>query len=544
MASILIIEDDLQFSTTLVDLLSQFYDTVVAAVSAAEAIEKARRQNFHLVLTDVRVAGEVDGVSALQAIQGLQPKIRSIIMTGFSDLEVPVRAARLQADDYLQKPFRLNTLLDSVSAILEREPPMPRLFQRLLSAPVGAAQKARRLLYDSQLRPLNQARDECLQRFFLLARAERFQRDRAYYGFCRWEQLELEYLKENPAAWKRLTEDYLRLAETWLEHPPLQSLTLTKAAFAQLYLKIKTGRVDTLQLGRAIQLLHLPESRRENVKAYSTYHWLWSEPSRDEDPFLGLILESYTLRATRHTPNAQVRLYEAEHLTHPKKGDRILCLPVGPDSQPLVRQELECERASLLHTGMGHYFLLYRGDALSLKGQLPRDGVSPAEAWKLLRPVFQQVVGYHELGRASGFFSLRDIEVVPGQPCQLSHFSDRAYRAQHEQLATPGAVMLELHSAPEVTYQPRPTPASDQAVLGRILFETILGGVYPDPETRMHLRMLGDPEANQHFRGFLPRLGPLAQPFYRLCHHQPGQRYASLAEAVGVIDTVLVDKNS
>lgn len=545
MASILVLEDDPQFSTTLVDLLSQFYDTVVPAVSAAEALESARRQKFHLILTDVRIAGEVDGVSALQAIQAMQPKIRSIIMTGFSDTEVPIRAARLQADDYLQKPFRLNALLDSIAAILEREPPIPRLFQRLLSLPAGAAQKAMRLLYDAQLQQLNQAREECLQRFFLLARAERFQRDRAYYGFCRWEQLELEYLKENHATAKRLTEDYLDLAESWLEHPPLESATISPAAFLQLYLKINAGRVDPLHLSRAILLLHQPESRRENVKAYSTYHWLWSEPTADEDPFVGLILENYTLRAARQ--QAHVRLYQADHLTHPKPGDRVLCLPVGPESQPLVRQELESARATLLHTGMGHYFLLYRGHSLSLRAHLPADGLAPAEAWKRLRPVFLQVLKYHQEGRASGSFSLRDIDVVPGQDWQLSHFSDQAYRAQHEQLISHKAILSELFSAPEVTHQPLPGPASDQAVLGRILFETILGGVYPDPHTRLHLRMLGEPEANQHFRAYLGRLGPLSSAFYRLCHHQPSQRFPSLSEAVRAIDSVFtsgVDKNS
>ncbi|MBT9582936.1 response regulator [bacterium] len=541
MASILVIEDDDNFSSTLVELLSEFYSPVESAASAAEAIEKARKCPFHLVLTDVRVAGAVDGVSALESIQALQPKIRSIIMTGYSDLDVPLRAARLQADDYLQKPFRLNVLLESIRSILERETPIPHLFQRLLSAQKEAAQKAIRLLYDARLQQLNQTRDQCLQRFFLLVRAQRVTQDKAYLGFCHWEQLELKFLQENsPQGWSRLSEGYAQLAEHWLEPAPVKSKTLSKTAFGQLYQKIQAGLLDTLHLCQAIQLLHFPDSRRENVKAYCTYHWLWSHPARSEDCFLGLRIEGYTLKSSRHGPNSQVRLYEATHSTQPAHGDMVLCLPIAPDSQPLVRLELDSQRATLLHTGMGHYFLLYRGHSLSLKYQLPPNGLSPQQAWELLRPVFVQVMDEHRKGRASGCFSLKDIDLLPGQVCQLSTFSDGAYRAQHLQMAQHGAIMLELHAAPEVSRQAQPSPASDQAVLGRILFEVIFGGSYPDPNTRLHIHFLGTPEANRHFRPFVERLGPLSQVFYRLCQCRPEQRYASLAEAVQAIDQILV----
>ena len=537
MASILVIEDDSNFCSTLVDLLSQFHAPVESAASAAEALEKANHTSFHLVLTDVRVAGPVDGVSALESIQALQPKTRSIIMTGYADLDVPMRAARLQADDYLQKPFRLQRLLDSVRIVLEREPPVPRLFQRLLGAPVGAAQKVVRLLYDAHLQQLHRLRDDCLQRFFVLIRAGRLDPNQAYRGFCRWEELELEFLRDPPPqAWKKLAQDFAKLGENWLDPGPDRPASIPRSHFEPLYQKVRTGLVDAQQLSRAVALWHDSRSRSENVIAYCTYHWLWKDGAGSQDPFLGLCIESYELKRLCHGSQSQVRLYEAVHTRQPRQGDRILCLPLGDDSDPLVEQELDSERATLLHTGMGHHFLIYRGHSLSLKHQLPAGGHVPRAAWNLLRPVFAQVQAYHQEGRCSGSFSLYDIDLLPGQACQLSHFSDKAYRALHRQMVGQGALRLELHAAPEVSSQPEPTPLSDQAVLGRILFEVIHGGSYPDPNTRLHLQFLGLPEANQHFGPFVGRLGPLLQPFYRLCHCQPSQRFASLAEALNTID--------
>ena len=58
--------------------------------------------------------------------------------------------------------------------------------------------------------------------------------DKAYRGFCHWEQLELEFLENSPKGWNKLSEGYAQLAEHWLEPAPVQSKTLSKTAFGQL----------------------------------------------------------------------------------------------------------------------------------------------------------------------------------------------------------------------------------------------------------------------------------------------------------------------
>lgn len=539
MASILLIEDDLAFGSALIDLLEHHRYEVHQATNAAAALELARQRAFHLVLTDVRIAGDTDGVGALEAIQALRPDIRSIIMTGYADREVPVRAARLHADDYLHKPFKLHVLLQAVRAVLERETHFRGLFQRVAEVPA----RALRWVFDAQLQKLNDLRQASLKQVFLLLRSNHFGREIAFRVFSLWEKLELEYLQaQSPAQWSRLVQAYQEFQQQ-LTQPLLAearpSPLLTPQLFDQLLSRIMSGRVEWVHLLQAIRLLHVAEARRENVEAYCTYHWLWVADQVAEDPFLGLQLQGYKLKTLRPGSSPSARLYEAVHESAPHKNDLVLCLPAENEFESLVQQEQSSERAQLLESRMGHHFLLYRGHALSLKMNLPPDGVTPQRAWELLRPVFYQVESYHQQGRYSGYFSLKDIDCIPDRPCSLSCFSDQAYRHQHRSLGHAGALDLALYSAPEVHVQSQPTAASDQAVLGRLLFEVIHGGQYPDPETRIKLRYLGHEQANDHFRQFIPKLEPLARVFYRLCHSDPGQRYSSLREAILAIEAVL-----
>lgn len=537
-ASILLIEDDPSFRATLHELLSEFYPVVEGAASAAEAVALAQKRAFHLLITDIRIAGQVDGVGALEAVKAIQPRIRSIIMTGYADLDVPIRAARVHADDYLQKPFSLSAFLQSVRSVLEREAPFRGFFQKLVSAPGGATQKALRLFFDSQWQQLSAAREACLKRFFVLARSQRLDREQAYSSFCRWEELELESMRASaPPQWSTLARAYTDL--DWLTFPRRSSETLTRALFMQLFQKIQTGQVESIHLHKAIPLLHIPEVRRENVESYCTYHWLWSDPAAGEDTFKGLTVQGYTLKTRRNGLAQQARLYEASHANDTRKGHLVVVLPAQPESQDLIESEIASGRAILLQTHIGHHFLLYRSHALSLQFNLPPEGVSGREAWKLLRPVFVQVAGFHREGKYSGCFSLSDVDCLPGEPCQLSHFSDRAYCQQHERLHQGGTIPVELYSAPEIHQHPEPTAASDQAVLGRLLLEVVLGGSYPDPTTRVHLRFLGTPQANEHVRPYVGRLAPLTQAFYRLCHASPTQRFRNLAEAISTIDAIV-----
>ena len=104
-------------------------------------------------------------------------------------------------------------------------------------------------------------------------------------------------------------------------------------------------------------------------------------------------------------------------------------------------------------------------------------------------------------------------------------------------------MITHFKAAPEVLRQAQPTPASDQAVLGRLLYEVIHGGRYPEPSLPVHMRMLGLPESNRAFAPYLQRLGPLTPIFYRLAHSDPDQRFPRLEQAIAAIDAIIIKES-
>ena len=543
MARILVVEDDLLFRQTLETLLEQFQHSIQGAESADEALAKVKAQTFDLLLTDVRIAGEVDGVEALGKIRKLQPQIRSIIMTGYSDVDAPVRAAGLQADDYLLKPFKLQVLIQSVQTVLAMEARQPKILSRLTAAPGQAASKAMRWFYDAHLHQLEDQREQAMRQFYLLIRSKRLNPANALAFFTLWEEIELDFLKNgSPPRWAQLVQDYNRWGKQLLELAPASQRTsqaITSKAFELLYARIQSGILQVQHLLKAIQLLHFPEARKQSVDDFCTFNWLWGEGSDQGDPFLGISVKGYKLLRQHSGGNSAVRLYEAEAETLPHEGDRILCLPAAPEFEAMLQSEINSQRAKLLQTIHEHHFLFYSSFAMSLRAKLPPAGLAPREAWALLRSVFVQVANFHREGKASGSFSLRDIDWPPNANCYLSSFSDAGYKDAYLQLQKSHTNLSEFSSAPEVLYQATPSPASDQAVLGRLLFEVIFGGKYPDYSLRAHIRMLGKPESNRAFAPFMERLKPIAMVFYKMAHAEPEQRYPDLAHAIAAMDEAL-----
>lgn len=540
MESILVLEDDDDLRDIVAQVLEENDYQVGQAASATEALEMASQQPYHLILSDVRMAGSLDGVAVIEKVKDLQPHIRSIVMTGYADLDVPIRAARVRADDYLRKPFELDELLTVVRSLLDKETPFRSLFSRLSEASSDVANRARRWIFDSYLTRLNEIRELCIRRLYLLIRSGRRSASEVYPNFCWFERIELEYLKANtPVAWEKLARQYLQL-EDWLltcdqEEPPSQTVPL--ALFQQLFDKIQAGRLETSHLQQAILLLHDPEARRRDVESYSTYHWLWSEPLTERDVFEGLKLGDYLLERRRSSHNQNARLYDAIIQGQKSQGDVVLCLPSNEESAGFVKTELESGRCRLLKEAKAHIFLLYPGDSLSLVHQIPPQGYPPAQAWALLRPVFQQVYLQHQQGKSSGSFDLKDIEYVPGQSSRLTRFDPEPFRAQAREIKA-GRVIGVLHTAPEAAVLTDPTPLSDQFVLGQILFRVTLGqGAREFPA--IYFYSLDAEGVKAVWARMAPRLGPLAPIIHRLCQREPEKRYRDLKQAAQATDEVL-----
>lgn len=117
---ILIVEDDPNVRSSLQELLEEEGYIVEAVVSGTDAIALSAERRFDLVITDIKTPG-TDGLSALASVKEDNPEVAGIVITGYSTEEYATRAAKLQVENYLKKPFDVNELLRTVEALAERK---------------------------------------------------------------------------------------------------------------------------------------------------------------------------------------------------------------------------------------------------------------------------------------------------------------------------------------------------------------------------------------------------------------------------------------
>jgi len=117
---VLIVDDE---ANTLASLARAFrlagYEATVAD-NAARALELAKSQPFDLILSDVVMPGK-DGLTLLEDLKGLEIPVPVIMISGQAHIEMAVRATRLGAVDFLEKPLSTEKLLLTVEKVLRLE---------------------------------------------------------------------------------------------------------------------------------------------------------------------------------------------------------------------------------------------------------------------------------------------------------------------------------------------------------------------------------------------------------------------------------------
>jgi two-component system response regulator PilR (NtrC family) len=126
---ILVVDDEQSMREFLAICLRRAGHQPTMAQSAREALDKLRDHPFDLVLTDLKMPGDVDGLGILKAIKGggvrraerhgltpapIDPEV--ILMTAFASAETALAAMKHGAYDYLTKPFNV----DEINAVIER----------------------------------------------------------------------------------------------------------------------------------------------------------------------------------------------------------------------------------------------------------------------------------------------------------------------------------------------------------------------------------------------------------------------------------------
>ena len=115
---LLIVEDDPLFGRALMAVVAKAGYRLRLARNGVEALEAVDRENFDLVLQDLKLP-DADGLVILQEIAARQPRCGSIMMTGKGTVEDAVMAMKLGAFDFLTKPFPMEVLFLKIESFFE-----------------------------------------------------------------------------------------------------------------------------------------------------------------------------------------------------------------------------------------------------------------------------------------------------------------------------------------------------------------------------------------------------------------------------------------
>ena len=119
MATILVVDDEESVRRSIADVLADEGHRPVLAAGADEADREITAQIPDLVLLDVAMPGR-DGLELLESLRSSHPQLPVVMMSGHGTIETAVRATKLGAYDFLEKPLSYDKLLLRIDHGLER----------------------------------------------------------------------------------------------------------------------------------------------------------------------------------------------------------------------------------------------------------------------------------------------------------------------------------------------------------------------------------------------------------------------------------------
>lgn len=92
---------------------------ILMAKDGPTAIQLARENKIDVAVLDIRMAG-MSGIEVLERLKYVDPAIEVVMMTAFETADTMRQALRLQACDYINKPFDVSTIRAAVDSAMER----------------------------------------------------------------------------------------------------------------------------------------------------------------------------------------------------------------------------------------------------------------------------------------------------------------------------------------------------------------------------------------------------------------------------------------
>jgi len=115
---ILVVDDERDHADGIAEALEKLCAKAIAVYNGKDALEIVRSQELDVVITDLRLGGDIDGLDILDEVKKQNPDTEVILVTAYETIDTCKEAIRRGAYDYLVKPVdidQLRTLAEQAS---------------------------------------------------------------------------------------------------------------------------------------------------------------------------------------------------------------------------------------------------------------------------------------------------------------------------------------------------------------------------------------------------------------------------------------------
>ncbi|MFH1538848.1 MAG: response regulator [bacterium] len=120
-AKILLVDDEVDFTENMAELLDSRGYNVTAVNSGADAIRALEYEgNFDVMVLDLKMPG-MDGITTLKEVKKLDLFTETLILTGHGAIDTALEATKLGAYDFLTKPCGIDELVAKIEGAWKRK---------------------------------------------------------------------------------------------------------------------------------------------------------------------------------------------------------------------------------------------------------------------------------------------------------------------------------------------------------------------------------------------------------------------------------------
>ena len=129
---IFFVDDEPQVRKVVGKTLKRLGTKVSCFASAADCIEQLRPQRCDLLITDVKMP-DMDGLELLTEAKRIAPWLPVLVVTAYGDVPMAVKALKIGALNFIEKPLEMQSFLSAVESVLERTTPSDQLLGKGLT---------------------------------------------------------------------------------------------------------------------------------------------------------------------------------------------------------------------------------------------------------------------------------------------------------------------------------------------------------------------------------------------------------------------------